>query len=523
MATYNFTTTLTRINGNLPSRAIQVHADLGSNPHPSAEVLFDTTLTDTRRSSVKDLQSITAGFPSFLGDATFANVNVLLINMIPSTSFNDAIYNCYLYFKDGTERIANIWESTATPILDTTWLTEYIPLMPTTTPQESCAKTYAQYLLDLINVLWSDDPSGNQSDINYTITLAHNVVVDLNPTSDITLTAVFSSNNTIDLTIPSTSAILNTYSLGGWCNYVEYTVDNTINEYTWNWAKATATPQTHTYTNAGNFADGVYKCYTSGIYGIQGGSPSDYPAYLPNYTTYLLRTTNADNAIAGLANCVNPNDPAQVAAYNAILAQQTAVQTAWTEFLASENPDPAPVNAAIAELNTLIENSNIVCCSGLTMALAAGTTNQMVLSYPSLPTGTYSNQTGTLTNSLTGEEYTFTGFPANQEDTQLVLNSNTIGAGSSFPDGVWQATVSFLSDNSPYSCTAYALVVTNARCCVRKSQAKSATCKNLTSKAEELNSWLETAIDEFNYAAYSVSNGFIKKINAVCSSCGCGC
>ena len=234
---------------------------------------------------------------------------------------------------------------------------------------------------------------------------------------------------------------------------------------------------------------------------------------------YTLVTTTIDSLITGLQGCVNPNDPAQVAAMEEILAQQQVVADLWAAF----EGDPAPVNDALAYLQELVANSGIVCCSGLTMTLGAGTTNQMVLSYPSLPTGTYANQSGTLTNSLTGEEYTFTGFPANEENTQLVLTSTTIGAGSSFSDGVWQGVVSYEVDGLLYSCTAYALVVTNARCCVRKSQAKSATCKNLTSKAEELNSWLETAIDEFNYAAYSVSNGFIKKINAVCSSCGCGC
>jgi len=367
--------------------------------------------------------------------------------------------------------------------------------------------------------LWDDDPTGNQNAINQFITYAYKIINNLNPTADITLSASFSSPNTIELTIPSTATILNTYNLGVRCNYIEYTVDNTITEFTWNWNKAVATPQTHSETQTGNYPDGVYKCYTSGIYGILGEGNDEYDAYLANDTRYIFQTENIDAIITGLQDCVNQNDPAQVEAYAEILAQQQIVADLWDAF----EGDPEPVNDALAYLQELVDGSGIVCCSGLSMTLGMGTTNQMVLSYPSLTAGTYTNQSGTLTNSLTGEEYTFTGFPANDEDTQLVLTSTTIGAGSSFSDGVWQGVVSYEVDGIPYSCTAYALVVTNARCCVRKSQAKSATCKNLTSKTEELSSWLETAIDEFNYAAYSVSNGFIKKINAVCSSCGCGC
>ena len=228
----------------------------------------------------------------------------------------------------------------------------------------------------------------------------------------------------------------------------------------------------------------------------------------------MLVTTFIAEQIAIFEENYNPNDPNQVSLLEALQENFALIQTYF------DDEDYEGANDQIVIVENLLENVNV--CAGLSMVLASGTTNQMVLTYPSLPSGTYSGQTGTLINSITGEEYTFTGFPANSSNTQLILNSNDIGAGSSFADGVWQVSNTFVNV-ATYQCTAYALVVTNARCCVRKAQAKSATCKNLTGRAEELNSWLETAIDEFNYSAYSVSNGFIKKINAVCSSCGCGC
>jgi len=519
MATYNYITTLTRTGGDTGAAAIFLDAQLGANPSPASDTNFSTTLTDTRRNIPVNVQSVEAGFPNLTGINTSDTLSVQIGTWFtPTNSFKDAIYTYVSSFDSGDEPPFDTYLS-SNEILDTTYLTIAIPVMPVSTPQENCTKEYAQSIYDTIYALWDDDPTGNQNAINQFITYAYNIINNLNPTADITLSASFSSPNTIELTIPSTATILNTYNLGVRCNYIEYTVDNTITEFTWNWNKAVATPQTHSETQTGNYPDGVYKCYTSGIYGILGEGNDEYDAYLANDTRYIFQTENIDAIITGLQDCVNQNDPAQVEAYAEILAQQQIVADLWDAF----EGDPEPVNDALAYLQELVDGSGIVCCSGLSMTLGMGTTNQMVLSYPSLTAGTYTNQSGTLTNSLTGEEYTFTGFPANDEDTQLVLTSTTIGAGSSFSDGVWQGVVSYEVDGIPYSCTAYALVVTNARCCVRKAQAKSATCKNLTSKAEELSSWLETAIDEFNYAAYSVSNGFIKKINAVCSSCGCGC
>ena len=418
-----------------------------------------------------------------------------------AATYQDSVYKIDSEFDDSIAGNYYIC-SPSSYTLVTTAIDAGIAALPTATDADLARRAYIQSLRSQLTVFFNAADYTNT--INYIVALE---TILFNITN-------FTINFTATLPLPTrvnlvgTNIMLTTLT-GGWYNILRNTLTNVDYPYTWNFVSPS---QNKDIDQPSNYPDGVYENYSSAI--VYHNAGFTRTARLNEATDYILVTTFITEQIELFEANYNPNDPNQVNLLAELQEQYALIQT----YFDDENYEGA--NDQIEIVQTLLES--VTLCAGLSAVLASGTTNQIVLTYPSLPAGTYSDQSGTLTNSITGEEYIFTGFPANSSNNQLTLNSNTIGAGSSFADGVWQVTNTFVNV-ATFQCVTYALVVTNARCCVRKAQAKSATCKNLSGRAEELNSWLETAIDEFNYSAYSVSNGFIKKINAVCSGCGCGC
>ena len=436
---------------------------------------------------------------------------------LPSTvtpfgsEYNDGVYRYYGGFSDG---ISEDYSSEAY-LLNTTTIDDAIAAWAVTNGRQQATLDWANARLVLIQ---SEFDTPDYVEANRNILIARAIIVrPYQQVGNVPLTSAVVSSTEIELTIaPVSYGFLESY----YCE-VENTLTGDLEAFTWAFDPTNIADQTHTLVPldlgyATSFLDGVYRTYVSGINWIDGGGYdiSYNGGRLHFANSYLLVTESIDSQIEFFENSYNPNDPAQAA----LLVELNDAYALMLSLFNDEDYEGA--NAQIEAIQVLLEG--VTVCNGLSASLVAGTTNQIVLSYPSLPVGVIAEQSGTIINSLTGEEYVFTGFPANDTNTQLILNSNDLGAGASFSDGVWQISNTFVVD-ATFQCTTYALVVTNARCCVRKAQARSATCKTLTGRAEELSSWLETAIDEFNYSAYSVSNGFIKKINAVCSGCGCGC
>lgn len=500
MAAYTFNPTFTLTS----STTIDLYL-AALSPVPASQTDRAGVVTNLRTSNYIDFSTPAPSFfPSILqmGAPPYTKSLSSSAFATPMATFDDGVYRYDGYFEDGADSFTSTEYLLVTQNIDAGILS-----MPQTTIRETATYNYAVSLRqDIQDYFDAADYTNANIYINYCL----NVIFNVSSGGALSPVATLSSGTIVNIEIPDTTPVFPL--CGGYSNYLRNTLTSTDYEYTWNFTPNSAVSQNHNVTQTFTYPDGVYYCYSSVISTFD--NEGDYPALLNEGFDYLLVTTTIQSQIDIFETNHNPNDPEQVALLADLQEALALVNTLYGE------EDYEGANDQILAVEELLAEATM--CSGLTMALATGTTNQMVLTYTTLPAGVYTGQTGTLTNSLTGEEYTFTGFPADSSDNQLILNSNDIGAGSSFPDGVWQATVTFV-DDATFQCTAYALVVTNARCCVRKTQAKSATCKNLTGKAEELSSWLETAIDEFNYSAYSVSNGFIKKINAVCSSCGCGC
>jgi hypothetical protein len=501
MATYTFNPSFTLTN----STTIDLYL-ASLSPLPSAQTDTAGVVTNLRNSSYIDFSTPAPSFFPSISQMTAPPYTKSLSSSAfstPMATFDDGVYRYDGYFDD----LPNSYTSTEY-LLVTQNIDAGILSMPQTTLREIATYDYAVALRQDIQDYFD---AADYTNANKYITYCLNVILNLSSGGALSPVATLPSGTTVNIELPDTSAVFS-YIYGGYSNFLENTLTSVNYEYTWDFTPEIATPQNHNITQTFDYPDGVYRCYSSVISSFE--TEGDYPALLNEGQDYLLVITSIQSQVDIFESNHNPNDPAQVALLEDLQEQLALVTTYFNE----ENYEGA--NDQIIVVQELL--TQVTVCSGLTMTLGAGTTNQMVLTYTTLPSGVYENQSGTLSNTLTGEEYTFTGFPADSSDNQLILNSNDIGAGSSFSDGVWQASVTFTVE-ATFQCTAYALVVTNARCCVRKTQAKGGTCKNLMGKAEELSAWLETAIDEFNYEAYSVSNGFIKKINAVCSSCGCGC
>jgi hypothetical protein len=491
MSSFVYTTAITQVDASTINFAIP-------SVMPSVTVITPvlSTLTNLSTAVVHDMLGdfMTSPLPNNYDlDSTVAGMGAV---------FGDAVY----YYQGEFDAGADTYTSEAF-LLNLTAIDAAIPLMPQTTGREiatyNAAVSIRQDIQDYFDAT-------NYNNATIWINYLTNLVAGVSSGGALTPVATLPASVTINTELADTTAVFpNAF---GYYNVITNTLTNVEYPYTWAFAPNSSSPQDNDTTQVASYPDGVYTDYVSVLCTFD--DEGNYPAILNEGTSYLLVTTFITEQIELFEANYNPNDPNQVNLLAELQEEYALIQT----YFDDENYEGA--NDQIEIVQTLLES--VTLCAGLSAVLASGTTNQIVLTYPSLPAGTYSEQSGTLTNSITGEEYIFTGFPANSSNNQLTLNSNTIGAGSSFADGVWQVTNTFVNV-ATFQCVTYALVVTNARCCVRKAQAKSATCRNLSGRAEELNSWLETAIDEFNYSAYSVSNGFIKKINAVCSSCGCGC
>lgn len=476
---------------------------------PESQGEFVNTLENMRASAVYNFDSLPTyplPFPNLLqiGSPPYT-ISLASTVAFSVAEYEDSVYKINSEFDDATG--GNYYLSFSSYLLVTTAIDAGILLMPQTTIREIATYNYAVSLRQEIQDLFD---AGDYTNTNIYIDYCYNVVYDLSAGGGFLVLPTLPSPQTINISLPETSAVFP--MCGGYANYLENTLTSTEYEYTWEFTPTLATPQNHNVTQTFNYPDGVYFCYSSVISTFD--DEGNFPALLNWGEGYILVSSSIESQIELFQNNYNPNDPAQAA----LLVELNDAYALMLSLFNAEDYEGA--NTQIEAIQFLLEG--VTVCNGLSASLVAGTTNQIVLSYPSLPVGIIAEQSGTIINSLTGEEYVFTGFPANDTNTQLILNSNDLGAGVSFSDGVWQISNTFVVD-ATFQCTTYALVVTNARCCVRKAQARSATCKTLTGRAEELSSWLETAIDEFNYSAYSVSNGFIKKINAVCSGCGCGC
>jgi hypothetical protein len=139
---------------------------------------------------------------------------------------------------------------------------------------------------------------------------------------------------------------------------------------------------------------------------------------------------------------------------------------------------------------------------------------------PAMPVGTYTEGTITITNTLTGVAFTFDGFPLDSTDLTQSLNSEDLGFGVDFPDGVYQIVVTWLVDGLLFTAECYLVVTTDWQCCIDKAVGKK--CGKLNTALMQAN--LTNAVRMVAlYSDVNTANALISEGNRECSDCGCGC
>lgn len=426
-----------------------------------------------------DLTSVVGGFGSIYGDAVYEYEGVLLAG--------SDIYGAFDY------------------ILVTTTIDEGIAALPETTPMQEARKAYVQSLRTQVDTFFNAD--------NYT---SANTYIQYIETA---LTALdgsdypFSSNTFTLSDVDEFTVVIGTYtplggtvvSQGGWYNVITNTLTEVEYPYTWEFNYTTGA--TKTVTGTTTYPDGVYTNLSSQMW--VGSILGTKDVRNSSQTKYALVTTTVDAQVTLYGANYNPDNAAEAIAYADMQSLQTQIDTAYAD------EDYTLTNELIAQLQALLAN-------GVSRAVFArlNSSSEMLVYFETLPTGTYTNATGTITNTLSGISFDFDGFPADDEDLTTILNSETLGFGADFPDGTYQVVVNFYLDGLLFTSSCYLVVTTDWQCCIDKAVGKNCGSLNVALQQSNLTNAVRIVA---LYSDVNTANALIKEGNRVCSGCGCGC
>lgn len=511
MDTYTYATSILLTNAsNIALEATTI------DPTPSGIVIEDSVLTNLITTDFYAVPS----FPA-LPLPTSATVNSVTGGF--GTTFGDSVYSYVGAFTNGL----NDYNSTSY-LLVTTAIDAGIALLPQTTLEEIAIYNYAVTQRAAITTAFN---AANYTEANKLIILLTNLIED-GVQNGATLTFVLSLTGagvTINSAIANTEVPFIEAGIspplygGGYLNYLTNTLTDTVYQYTWNFTLNSGTSQNNNVTQTSVYPDGVYENYSSVI--TSYNDSGDYPAILNTGTSRLLVTTGIDLGI-----------PIWQAAFNA-LVNPTPTQIADNAILETIQADIDDAYAAnlFSTANDLILQAQTILAGGIgiVMYLNLATTGTKaykeanMLNYfvnGTLPSGTYSNQVSTLTNTITNEEWNFpSAYPANATDYTEILNSNDLATLSKWTDAVYRSNVEFNVGLTAYKCLGYCLVLTSMNCVITKLTQSADSCKSLQKQLGKLVSLRQMAIDSFNAGNFTGANNAIKKFNNVTDSCNCGC
>lgn len=298
-----------------------------------------------------------------------------------------------------------------------------------------------------------------------------------------------------------------------WANLLTNTLDGETKDFSAAFEyPVSASPEVSNVTSSGmyasRFADGVYKTELSVLDLSPGGT-------IYSSESYVLVTTESDLGIALYQANYDPTNATQVANLAQLLVLQALV---LSEYAAN---DYAGANQALEDIFAILDDGII----WTDFSAALTDESNITLTFGTLPSGTYSNGSGTLTNTMTLEEYGYTGFPANSADLTEILNSVTLDAGDDYPDGVYQIAGSFTVDGVLFTYSAYVLVITDIYCGYDKIVAKASTCKFSASLQMKIQAEINMIINCFQRGDYVTANNHIRIATQMLgqSGCSCGC
>lgn len=350
------------------------------------------------------------------------------------------------------------------------------------------------------------------ADANDGISLNNGIISATRDTTSLTCSISLISATTIRLTVNDTTFANNFSVLGSTLtNLLDGTVVNISSTV---FVAGSAVDQNFNLLSTGTYparwADGVYEVSIGALDQISENTSGDIYEGVP---AYALVTTELDLGIALYQAQHDSTNAAQAAILVQLLALQTSVDT---EFAAE---DYDATNQAIEDIFDLLGTGLIWSNVGAVLT----DKSNMTVTFTSLPSGTYSDGQGTVTNTMTLEEYGYTGFPANSSDLTDILNSVTLGAGDDYPDGVYQIAGSFLVDGVLFTYEVYVLVITDIYCGYDKIVAKASTCKFSASLQLKIQSEINMIENCFQRGDYVTANTHIRIATQMLSQSGCGC
>jgi len=427
----------------------------------------------------------------------------------PDETFTDGVYHLFgTHISGGDSYVGDGY------FLKTLALDAAIAAYPQTTPLEVNLKTYLQTERDLV---YTNFAGGFYTAASNRILLIQGLLASTTNSTDLTGSMTLTTSSNIQVTVDPTNA----YSTDFFCAYgnvLTNTLDGETKDfssfaYTANNSLAQNGNVTSATMYPSRFADGVYSIGLAAAERFGNPFPPGVLYYGP--AEYLLVTTETDLGIDLYQEHYDPTNPTQVANLATLLSLQALV---LSEYAAN---DYAGANQALEDIYAILEQG--INWPGLAIELTDK--SNFTLEFASLPSGLYTNQTGVLTNTLNGEEYSFTSeeFPEDDTDTVLVLNSETLEAGDEYADGVYQAAVQFNTDGVVFNSIVYGLVLTNIYCGFDKIVAKATTCKYSESLQMKVSVSIKQIINSFERGDYVTANKLIQDTTQMLNSTGCGC
>lgn len=487
MASYTYTTTITQVDDATINLAIP-------SVTPSVTIIAPvaSSFTNQRTVVIKNMAGLIPTTPlpnDYDLTSTVAGMGAI---------FGDSVYKFAAIFtaNGGADNY-----TTETYFLVTTTIDAGIAALPSTTPAEIARKAY---LVGLGQTIQAAPITTNleRAAVNALIGVVESYLFHLTNAS-VGVTATLSAPTDIDADI---SVLAFTYTTwGGWYNALTNTLTSVLYPYTFNFDPNTG--GTYTVVNPTDYPDGVYENYMSVL-----GSISSTDANLFYGTGYEVVTTTIDDQIALFQANYDANNTAEAIALAELLQLQTDIATAYAAN------DYTETNALIAQAQAILAN-------GLSRSISAALTSDADMSVfftvpPAMPVGTYTEGAGIITNTLTGVSFTFDGFPLDSTDLTQSLNSEELGFGVDFPDGVYQIVVTWLVDGLLFTAECYLVVTTDWQCCIDKAAGKK--CGKLNTALMQANLTNAVRIVAV-YSDVNTANALISEGNRECSTCGCGC
>jgi hypothetical protein len=504
MATINYDSTLVLTS---PS----VFTVSTSYRQPLEVVTSDISLlTNTRTADEFNFQGTYPSFPNLLIAGVKSQTLSTPNGDFGAGNFPDGVYSCFLQ-QIGEETVD--YYITTSYALVTTEIDTLIAAYPQTTFFERANLITIQYLREQIDIAYADE--------DYTLT---NSIID---------NCLFYLSMSEGIVSTNTSVVSKTSNSLLFLNVLVNPTSSLPNIAQYNEILNTRTNSFRVFENQSLIPTGIgsmnidsTNTYLTPIYSDAVYQTKNYytsPVYLNNDDTlttittgYVLITTTIDLGWELFQEYYDPTNASQLAAYNAILAAYATIDSLDGNL---------PTNFAAINAQIVIIENLLALFINLESTLTLPSINTLLITLPNvLPNLTYSNQTGTVTNTSTGAVFSFSGFPQSYVDLTFEVSSEDLNMGEQIEDAVYQSNVDFENSlDQLFNAQAYCLVTTFIDCGIAGLIAKRPNCKPIFSQLNTLMTYKSMIVAAFNNQDYNNCNILIKKCIGILKKDGCNC